>query len=243
MCDSSATNGQVWRKTSADDLSPYVDVPLLDVDDTMVQGELFPDLSEPGPDRGYRGASASKAAGITYRQLDYWARKHIVEPSITPSHGSGSRRLYSFCDIVSLAVAKKLLDLGVSLHNVTKAVEFLAPYGEEALKHVTILCDGDTVQECGDNTALADFLAAGSAVFVVSVGALWNQVDHVLAGERAIKLKQHSRTLLSQTIPVENIMAAHATGSNVRLHPALLHGTVEERSYDDVPLDIFDIAQ
>lgn len=56
--------------------------------------------------RGYRGTVASKVAGITYRQLDYWARKQIVEPSITPSHGSGSRRLYSFKDVVILAVSK-----------------------------------------------------------------------------------------------------------------------------------------
>ena len=54
------------------------------------------------------GTVASKVAGITYRQLDYWARKQIVEPSITPSHGSGSRRLYSFKDVVILAVSKRI---------------------------------------------------------------------------------------------------------------------------------------
>ena len=75
--------------------------------------------------RGYRGTVASKVAGITYRQLDYWARKQIVEPSITPSHGSGSRRLYSFKDVVILAVSKKLLDAGVNLQNVTAAIGFL----------------------------------------------------------------------------------------------------------------------
>lgn len=75
-----------------------------------VQGELFVDEGARRPTRGYRGTVASKVAGITYRQLDYWARKQIVEPSITPSHGSGSRRLYSFKDVVILAVSKKLLD-------------------------------------------------------------------------------------------------------------------------------------
>ena len=65
-----------------------------------VQGELFPSADAQPVTRGYRGTVASKVAGITYRQLDYWARKQIVEPSITPSHGSGSRRLYSFKDVV-----------------------------------------------------------------------------------------------------------------------------------------------
>ena len=70
--------------------------------------------------------SRQKVAGITYRQLDYWARKQIVEPSITPSHGSGSRRLYSFKDVVILAVSKRLLDAGINLQNVTTAIGFLA---------------------------------------------------------------------------------------------------------------------
>lgn len=84
-----------------------------------VQGELFPSADAQPVTRGYRGTVASKVAGITYRQLDYWARKQIVEPSITPSHGSGSRRLYSFKDVVILAVSKRLLDAGINLQNVT----------------------------------------------------------------------------------------------------------------------------
>lgn len=83
-----------------------------------VQGELFPSADAQPVTRGYRGTVASKVAGITYRQLDYWARKQIVEPSITPSHGSGSRRLYSFKDVVILAVSKRLLDAGINLQNV-----------------------------------------------------------------------------------------------------------------------------
>ena len=82
-----------------------------------IQGELFSNVDTEEIKRGYRGTVASKVAGITYRQLDYWARKQIVEPSITPSHGSGSRRLYSFKDVVILAVSKKLLDAGVNLQN------------------------------------------------------------------------------------------------------------------------------
>ena len=76
---------------------------------TAIQGELFPTSDAQPVTRGYKGSVASRVAGITYRQLDYWARRQIVEPSITPSHGSGSRRLYSFKDVVILAVSKELL--------------------------------------------------------------------------------------------------------------------------------------
>ena len=101
------------------DVELHLHVPLKDRVDLSaegaVQGELFATEDAEDTRRGYRGTVASKVAGITYRQLDYWARKQIVEPSITPSHGSGSRRLYSFKDVVILAVSKRLLDAGVNL--------------------------------------------------------------------------------------------------------------------------------
>lgn len=112
-----------------------------------VQGELFPSADAQPVTRGYRGTVASKVAGITYRQLDYWARKQIVEPSITPSHGSGSRRLYSFKDVVILAVSKRLLDAGINLQNVTTAIGFLAQRTPEQLAGIIIMCDGQNVHE------------------------------------------------------------------------------------------------
>ena len=112
-----------------------------------MQGELFGVDDAESDARGYRGSIASKVAGITYRQLDYWARKQIVAPSITPSHGSGSRRLYSFKDVVILAVSKKLLDAGVNLQNVTTAIGFLMQRASSQLEHITIMCDGEQVYE------------------------------------------------------------------------------------------------
>ena len=106
-----------------------------------IQGELFSNVDTEEIKRGYSGTVASKVAGITNRQLDYWARKQIVEPSITPSHGSGSRRLYSFKDVVILAVSKKLLDAGVNLQNVTAAIGFLTQRSTDQLANVTIMCD------------------------------------------------------------------------------------------------------
>lgn len=170
---SGASAGQV-------DAPRYVDVPLIDMDDTMVQGELFPDEGRDVTIRGYRGTVASQVAGITYRQLDYWARKRIVVPSITPSSGSGTRRLYSFDDVVILAVSKRLLDIGVNLQNATSAIEFLIAQPPERLRHLTILCDGQHVEECSDGEQIAQALQDGDAVFCVSVGALWTRVEAAL---------------------------------------------------------------
>src|SRR6476620_6722181 len=78
----------------------------------LVFSDDLPDLSE---DTGYRGPTACKAAGITYRQLDYWARPGLVAPSVRGATGSGTQRLYSFRDILVLKVVKRLLDTGVSL--------------------------------------------------------------------------------------------------------------------------------
>lgn len=153
-----------------------------------IQGELFATQEEQDATRGYRGTVASKVAGITYRQLDYWARKQIVEPSITPSHGSGSRRLYSFKDVVILAVSKRLLDAGVNLQNVTAAIGFLSQRTTSQLENVTIMCDGQHVHECTTSEQMLDLLRSGKAVFAVSVSSLWHQIADALEHEDYVDL-------------------------------------------------------
>lgn len=151
---------------------------------SSIQGVLFSFSTNVNSDRGYRGTVAMKIAGITYRQLDYWARKHIIEPSITPSHGSGSRRLYSFKDISIMSVAKKLLDAGVNLQNVTNAIVFLYCHCEASLNKMTIICDGNTVKEYdSDKNNILDMLEAGSAVFAIDVGRICKRVESDLQSE------------------------------------------------------------
>ena len=94
-----------------------------------VQAGLFPDDSVPDELVGYRGPSACQIAGITYRQLDYWARTSLVVPSIRGAAGSGSQRLYSFKDILVLKIVKRLLDTGISLQNIRVAVDHLRQRG------------------------------------------------------------------------------------------------------------------
>ena len=94
------------------------------------QGLLFTDDVSPLPmDFGFRGPTACSAAGITYRQLDYWARTGLVDPTVRSATGSGTQRLYSFKDILLLKIIKRLLDAGVSLQQIRVAIDHLRERG------------------------------------------------------------------------------------------------------------------
>ena len=146
------------------------------------QGLLFdPVDSVAAEEIGYRGPTACAAAGITYRQLDYWARTGLVEPSIRPAHGSGSQRLYSFRDILVLKVVKRLLDTGVSLPNIRTAVTQLRDRGISDLAQITLMSDGATVYECTSTDEVVDLLQGGQGVFGIALGKVWREVEGTLA--------------------------------------------------------------
>ena len=126
---------------------------------------------------GYRGATACSAAGITYRQLDYWARTFLVEPSIRTASGSGTQRLYGFRDILVLKIVKRLLDAGVSLQNIRIAVDHLRDRGVTDLERVTLMSDGASIYECTSSDEIIDLLAGGQGVFGIAVGKVWHEVE------------------------------------------------------------------
>jgi DNA-binding transcriptional MerR regulator len=146
------------------------------------QGLLFDDDVSPLPrDTGYRGPTACSAAGITYRQLDYWARTGLVEPSVRGATGSGTQRLYSFRDILLLKVIKRLLDAGISLQQIRTAVQHLRKRGTDDLTRVTLMSDGATVYECTSNDEVIDLLQGGQGVFGIAIGGVWREIEGSLA--------------------------------------------------------------
>ncbi|TDD64521.1 MerR family transcriptional regulator [Actinomadura darangshiensis] len=153
------------------------------------QGLLFDtQVSAPPEDVGYRGPTACAAAGITYRQLDYWARTKLVEPGVRSAHGSGSQRLYGFRDILVLKVVKRLLDTGVSLQQIRTAVTHLRDRGVQDLAQITLMSDGVSVYECTSADEVVDLLQGGQGVFGIALGRVWQEVEGSLAelpGERA----------------------------------------------------------
>ena len=148
-----------------------------------VPGSGLDDGSGDGPDGeiGYRGPTACSAAGITYRQLDYWARTGLVEPSVRAAHGSGSQRLYGFRDILVLKVVKRLLDTGISLQQIRAAVQHLHDRGTADLAEVTLMSDGVSVYECTSPDEVVDLLAGGQGVFGIALGRVWREVEGDLA--------------------------------------------------------------
>jgi DNA-binding transcriptional MerR regulator len=137
-----------------------------------------PAASEPG----FRGPIVYKLVGITYRQLDYWARTGLVTPSVRAADGSGTQRLYSFTDVVELRIIKRLLDAGVSLRRIREAIGYLRKEsGGRPLSDVTLMSDGDRIYACHSNEEVVDVLSHGQAVFGIAVGRVWADTEGDLA--------------------------------------------------------------
>ncbi len=178
-----------------------MDQPLLGFDDVMPQqppqgeqGVLFDDpVSLVDENLGYRGPTACKAAGITYRQLDYWARTQLVEPTVRSASGSGTQRLYSFRDVLVLKIVKRLLDTGVSLQQIRSSVEHLRTRGVEDLAGITLMSDGASVYECTSASEVIDLVQAGQGVFGIAIGRVWRELETNLAqlpGETTVEAEE-----------------------------------------------------
>ncbi len=128
---------------------------------------------------GYRAPQVCKLVGITYRQLDYWARTSLLTPSIQAAHGSGSQRLYSFTDIVQLKVIKSLLDAGMSLKKIRQAMEILREQlaSEAPLTDVTLLSDGTTIYAAHSPDQVVDIFQRGQGVFGIAVGPVQRELE------------------------------------------------------------------
>ena len=157
---------------------------LFEADETL---GVAPEIGSGSAQVGYRGPTACSAAGITYRQLDYWARTGLVEPSVRAAHGSGSQRLYSFRDILVLKVVKRLLDTGISLQQIRAAVQHLRDHGSEDLAQVTLMSDGVSVYECTSADEVVDLLQGGQGVFGIALGRDWREVEGDLAVLPAVR--------------------------------------------------------
>jgi DNA-binding transcriptional MerR regulator len=135
-------------------------------------------------EQGFAAPEVCKIVQITYRQLDYWARTELVTPSIRDASGSGTQRLYSFQDLVTLRVIKTLLDTGVSLQRVRVAVEHLRDM-EEPLTGVTLMSDGDGVYEAHSPEAVVDLLRSGQGVFAIALDRVWSDVEKAVPKPKA----------------------------------------------------------
>ncbi|MFY0408256.1 MerR family transcriptional regulator [Solicola sp. PLA-1-18] len=166
------------------------------------QGLLFDDDVAPvSDDTGFRGPIACRAAGITYRQLDYWARTGLVEPTVRSATGSGTQRLYGFRDMLLLKIIKRLLDAGVSLQQIRTAVQHLRERGTDDLASITLMSDGASVYECRSADEVIDLLQGGQGVFGIAIGGVWREIEGSLAelpSEKAAETQDPSDELAAR---------------------------------------------
>jgi DNA-binding transcriptional MerR regulator len=138
------------------------------------------DLARTHESLGYRGPTACAAAGITYRQLEYWARTGLVEPSLRATRGPGHLRLYSFHDILMLTIIKRLLGAGLSLPRIGAAIAYLRGQSLDEISTLTLMGDDEEIYPCRKDSDVVESLAKGQGVFGIAVGRIWQQVDSVL---------------------------------------------------------------
>jgi DNA-binding transcriptional MerR regulator len=129
---------------------------------------------------GYSGTKAASIVGISYRQLDYWARTNLVRPSLTDASGSGSRRQYSYRDLLELRVIKSLLDAGIKLESVRTAFEYLREHVDTDIASAHLVISGTDVLLC-DGDQLIDVMRRGQGVLnVLAIGGLKLHLDEQL---------------------------------------------------------------
>jgi DNA-binding transcriptional MerR regulator len=128
-------------------------------------------------EQGFRAPEVAKIVGISYRQLDYWARTDLVTPSVRDAGGSGTQREYSFQDIVMLKAIKNLLDTGVNLQRIRKAIGYLQDHLKKPPVGLTLLSDGNKIYACESPDEVMDLLQRGQGVFGIAVDKVWSDVE------------------------------------------------------------------
>jgi DNA-binding transcriptional MerR regulator len=147
----------------------------------------------PETTEGYRVPDVCKVVGISYRQLDYWARTGLLTPSVKDAGGSGTQRLYSFQDLVLLRTIRNLLDAGVSLQSIRKAIEYLRDQLGTEPSSATLVSDGRRVYAVTSPDEIVDLLSKGQGVFAIAL----DKVRDDLTGSLA-KMRRASQAALAE---------------------------------------------
>ena len=132
-------------------------------------------------EEGFRGPQVCKIVGITYRQLDYWARTDLIRPSIADARGSGTQRRYSYRDLVELKVIKNLLDAGVSLQLARKGIEYIRQNLGEDIASASLVMNGPQSVLAHSDGEVIDLMRKGQGVLsIVALGPVVDQLDSAI---------------------------------------------------------------
>ena len=129
-------------------------------------------------DQGFSGAKAAEIVGLSYRQLDYWARTDLVRPTVTDAAGSGSRRRYGYTDLLELKVIKSLLDAGIRLENVREIFSYLRDILGQEITSANLVIQGSTSVVIQSDGELIDLIHNGQGVLnILPLGGVRDEMD------------------------------------------------------------------
>jgi DNA-binding transcriptional MerR regulator len=132
-------------------------------------------------EEGFRGPQVCKIVGITYRQLDYWARTNLIRPSIADAKGSGTQRRYSYRDLVELKVIKSLLDAGVSLQLAREGIEYIRGNLGEDIASASLVMNGPKSVLVRSDGEVIDLMRKGQGVLsIVALGPVVEQLESAI---------------------------------------------------------------
>lgn len=132
-------------------------------------------------EQSYSGKRAAEIVGITYRQLDYWARTDLVRPSLATAKGSGSRRLYSYRDLLELKVIKNLLDSGIKLESVRDVFSYLRDNLGEDVTAVNLVISGNRSVLVRSGEEIIDLLQQGQGVLnILPLAGVKEEIDSAI---------------------------------------------------------------
>jgi DNA-binding transcriptional MerR regulator len=147
---------------------------------------------------GFGVGAALRLAAISYRQLDYWAKTGLVAPSIRQADGRGSRRVYSFHDLVALRVVAQLLSTGISLPKVRKATEYLKQHAERPLSTLALISDGKRILALTDDPAkMIEATAHGQVIVAIDVAPIRRHLEQgvtEISAPRKLELRVRGHT-------------------------------------------------
>ena len=155
--------------------------------------------------QSFSGSQAAQIAGITYRQLDYWARTNLIRPSLSDAKGSGSRRSYEYRDLLELKVIKQLLDAGIKLESVREVFNYLRSHVDTEIAAAHIVISGKAVVLCqGDQ--LVDVVRNGQGVLnVLPLANIKSDVDAMI-----VSLADRNTVVTSQSSAIASNVATQS---------------------------------
>jgi DNA-binding transcriptional MerR regulator len=165
---------------------------------------------------GFSGRKTAEVVGISYRQLDYWARTDLVTPSLAEARGSGSRRLYSYRDLLELKVIKALLDSGLKLESVRKVFTYMREQLGEDISSANLVINGSTSVLVRSGEELIDVLNQGQGVLnVLALSGVKDEIDARILELRPAETAPASAPAGSGTVGADGDAAAAADASAV----------------------------